>query len=63
MQELSGLILGLDPKLAAIIIVAVCYFIIFTEKVNRAVIALLGAAVNDSQRYFDTENRVGRNRF
>lgn len=45
MQELSGLILGLDPKLAAIIIVAVCYFIIFTEKVNRAVIALLGAAV------------------
>ncbi len=45
MQELSGLILGLDPKLAAIIIVAFCYFIIFTEKVNRAVIALLGAAV------------------
>ncbi len=45
MQELSGLILGQDPKLAAIIIVAVCYFIIFTEKVNRAVIALLGAAV------------------
>ena len=45
MQELSGLILGLDPKQAAIIIVAVCYFIIFTEKVNRAVIALLGAAV------------------
>ena len=45
MQELSGLILGHHPKLAAIIIVAVCYFIIFTEKVNRAVIALLGAAV------------------
>ena len=37
--------MGQDPKLAAIIIVAVCYFIIFTEKVNRAVIALLGAAV------------------
>ena len=45
MEELSGLIWGMDPKLAAIAIVTVSYFLIFTEKVNRAVIALLGAAV------------------
>ena len=36
---------GVDAKLAATVIVAVAYLIIFTEKVNRAVIALLGASV------------------
>ncbi len=36
---------GMDAKLAATLIVAVAYLIIFTEKVNRAVIALLGAMV------------------
>ncbi len=36
---------GMDAKLAATVIVAAAYLIIFTEKVNRAVIALLGASV------------------
>lgn len=36
---------GMDAKLAATLIVTVAYLIIFTEKVNRAVIALLGAMV------------------
>lgn len=36
---------GIDAKLAATIIVAVAYLVIFTEKVNRAVVALLGASV------------------
>ncbi len=40
----SGLVWGMNPALAAVLIVTVAYFIIFTEKVNRAVIALLGAA-------------------
>lgn len=36
---------GMPSKLTAIIIMAVCYLIIFSEKVNRAVIALLGAGI------------------
>lgn len=43
--EAANLILGMPPSLAAIIIVAVCYLIIFSEKINRAVIALIGAGV------------------
>lgn len=35
----------MDPKLAAILIMTISYLIIFTEKVNRAIVALLGAAV------------------
>lgn len=41
----AGLIWGMDPKLLAIVIVSISYLIIFTEKVNRAIIALLGAAL------------------
>ena len=41
----TNLIWGMDPKLFSIIVVSIAYFIIFTEKVNRAVVALLGAAV------------------
>lgn len=40
-----NLIWGIDPKLFSIIVVSIAYVIIFTEKVNRAVVALLGAAV------------------
>ena len=40
----ANLIMGMDPKLVSIIVVTVAYLIIFTEKVNRAIIALLGAA-------------------
>ncbi len=43
--ETANLILGMPPSLAAIVIVAVCYLIIFSEKINRAVIALIGAGV------------------
>ncbi len=39
------LIWGMDPKMAAILIMSVCYLLIFSEKVNRAIVALLGAAV------------------
>lgn len=41
----AGLVWGLDAKVLAILVVSFAYLIIFTEKVNRAVIALLGAAV------------------
>lgn len=41
----AGLVWGLDAKILAILVVSFAYLIIFTEKVNRAVIALLGAAV------------------
>ena len=36
---------GMDPKIVATAIVVVCYAILFTEKLNRAVVALLGAAL------------------
>lgn len=45
MTTMAASIWGMDPKLAAILIMAVSYLIIFSEKVNRAVVALLGASV------------------
>ena len=42
--EASRLIWGLDPKIVAIGIVTISYLVIFSEKVNRAIMALLGAA-------------------
>jgi len=43
--EAANLIWGMDPKLLAVLIVSVAYMIIFTERVNRAIVALLGAAL------------------
>ena len=43
--EAANLIWGMQPSVAAIIIVAVCYLIIFSEKINRAIVALIGAGV------------------
>ena len=40
-----SLIWGLHPQMLAIVIMSVCYLIIFSEKINRAIIALLGAGV------------------
>lgn len=42
--EASQLIWGMNPKIVAIAIVTICYLVIFSEKVNRAIMALLGAA-------------------
>ncbi len=41
----ANLIWGMNPKLLAVLIVSISYLIIFTEKVNRAIVALLGAGV------------------
>ncbi len=41
----ANLIWGFNPQIVATVIVAVCYLILFTEKLNRAVVALLAAAV------------------
>ena len=40
-----SLIWGMHPQLLAIVIMSICYLIIFSEKINRAIIALLGAGV------------------
>jgi len=40
---MSGIVFGLDPKLVASSILIIVYVILFSEKINRAVIALLGA--------------------
>lgn len=45
LAQASHLIWGLDPKIVATSIVVVAYIILFTEKLNRAVVALLAAAV------------------
>jgi len=42
---IPSLIWGMDAKLLATAIVIISYVILFTEKVNRAIVALLGAAV------------------
>ena len=42
----ANLILGFNPQIVATVIVAVCYLILFTEKLNRA--------VDDFFRYFNT---------
>ena len=39
------LIWGMDAKILATAIVIISYVVLFTEKVNRAIVALLGAAV------------------
>ena len=36
---------GIDAKIVAASIVIIAYAILFTEKLNRAVVALLGASV------------------
>lgn len=41
----TNLIWGVNPQIVATAIVAVCYLILFTEKLNRAVVALLAASV------------------
>ena len=43
--EVPQLVWGMDAKIVAAAIVIVAYAILFTEKLNRAVVALLGAAV------------------
>ena len=35
----SHLIFGLNPQIVATIIVVICYLILFSEKLNRAVVA------------------------
>ena len=40
-----NLIWGLNPQIMATAIVVVCYLILFSEKLNRAVVALLGATI------------------
>ena len=42
---MNDMILGINAGWIAVFIVAICYFILFTEKLNRAVVALLGAAI------------------
>ena len=44
-MDASHLIWGFSAQAVASAIVIVCYLILFTEKLNRAVVALLGAAI------------------
>lgn len=41
----SQLIFGMDAKIVAAAIVIISYVVLFTEKVNRAIVALLGASI------------------
>ena len=44
-SAIPNLVWGLDAKVVAIAIVVISYVILFTEKVNRAIVALLGATI------------------
>ena len=44
-SAIPELVWGLDAKIVAIAIVVISYVILFTEKVNRAIVALLGATI------------------
>ena len=44
-SAVPNLVWGLDAKIVAIAIVVISYVILFTEKVNRAIVALLGATI------------------
>jgi len=45
LHETAGIFLGMNPQLLAGAILIISYIILFTEKLNRAVVALLGASV------------------
>jgi Na+/H+ antiporter NhaD/arsenite permease-like protein len=45
MNELFSLFLQIPPQLTACVIMIVCYVILFSEKLNRAVVTLLAATV------------------
>ncbi len=42
---MSDVFFGINPQFAAITVLTVCYVILFTERLNRAVTALLGTSV------------------
>ena len=45
LSAVPEIILGMDSKILATAIVIISYMVLFTEKVNRAIVALLGAAI------------------
>ena len=44
-STIPSLVFGLDVKVVAVAIVIISYVVLFTEKVNRAIVALLGASI------------------
>lgn len=62
LAQAANLIWGFDPKVIATAIVVVCYIILFTEKLNRAVVALLGACVMIFSGILTQGNRPAGNR-
>ena len=44
-QQAAGIFAGMNPQILAVAILVVSYIILFTEKLNRAVVALIGASV------------------
>ncbi len=45
LPHVSNVIFGLDPMILSTAILVISYIILFTEKLNRAVVALLGATI------------------
>lgn len=45
LTHVSKAVFGLDPKILSTAILVISYIILFTEKLNRAVVALMGAAI------------------
>lgn len=45
LHQAAGVIFGMNPQILATAVLIISYIILFTEKLNRAVVALLGASV------------------
>ena len=46
LTNIPAMVFGLDAKIVAAAIVIIAYVILFTERLNRAVVALLGICGN-----------------
>ena len=44
-KQAADILWNMNPQILASAILVVCYIILFTEKLNRAVVALIGASV------------------
>lgn len=62
LHSASAVIFNWDAKLVASAILIISYLILFTEKLNRAVVALVGRLHYDFCRRSDAGNRHCRHR-
>ena len=60
LHSASAVIFNWDAKLVASAILIISYLILFTEKLNRAVVALVGACIMIFAGVLTQETEIGR---